>query len=250
VSGADTDGRQEALHLAYEQVCKSYEGITEFRGKLLTLLPLATGTGAFLLLDQGQSPFLGAVGLFGVVVTFGLFAYELRGIQRCHHLEFQAEVLERELELKQHEGQFWDAPRRLLGDMLGPPLAGLVVYLAVATAWLYVAGFGFDWWNEEPWGLLIGYVGALALGWAVMKRYLMPSPPQATVLEVLRAAPGSTPAMVAEAAGIPTKVASATISRLVEQGWVRHRGFEFVEMPTEVRADDHRRGGDADRSRD
>jgi hypothetical protein len=189
VPGVDSGQRREALVPAYEQLCKSYEAITEFRGKLLTLLPLATGTGIFLLLDsrraqdaheRGESSFLGAAGLFGVIVTVGLFAYELRGIQRCQHLEFQGKKLEDALQLKQHEGQFSDAPPRLLGDMLGPPLAGLVVYVAVAMAWLYVAGFGFDWWSKEPWGLLVGYVGSLALGWVLMKRYLMPSPTRTT----------------------------------------------------------------------
>jgi len=43
---------------------------------------------------------------------------------------------------------------------------------------------------------------------------------QAKVLAALRAAPGST-AAVATAAGIPTNVAAATISRLVKQGRVR-----------------------------
>ena len=44
---------------------------------------------------------------------------------------------------------------------------------------------------------------------------------QAKVLAALRAAPGSTTAAVATAAGIPTKTASATVSRLVKQGRVR-----------------------------
>jgi hypothetical protein len=44
---------------------------------------------------------------------------------------------------------------------------------------------------------------------------------QARVLAVLRAAPGSTSAGVGAAAGIPTNVAAATISRLVKQGRVR-----------------------------
>jgi hypothetical protein len=57
---------------------------------------------------------------------------------------------------------------------------------------------------------------------------------QAKVLAALRAAPGSTTAMVAEAAGIPTNAASATISRLVKQGRVRRLdegGYALVETP-------------------
>jgi hypothetical protein len=55
---------------------------------------------------------------------------------------------------------------------------------------------------------------------------------QAKVLAALRAAPGSTTAAVATAAGIPTNTAAATISRLVKQGRVRRLdegGYAFVE---------------------
>jgi hypothetical protein len=57
---------------------------------------------------------------------------------------------------------------------------------------------------------------------------------QARVLAALRAAPGSTSAVVAAAAGIPTNTAAATISRLVRQGRVRRLdegGYALVETP-------------------
>jgi len=56
---------------------------------------------------------------------------------------------------------------------------------------------------------------------------------QAKVLAALRAAPGSTTAAVATAAGIRTNTASATISRLVKQGRVRRLdggGYAPVEL--------------------
>jgi hypothetical protein len=86
--------RGKAVELAYERACASYEAITEFRGKLLALLPLATGTGAFFLLQQQEErpeirELLGPIGLLGFVVTVGLFTYELRGMQRCARLEVQ-----------------------------------------------------------------------------------------------------------------------------------------------------------------
>jgi hypothetical protein len=96
----DQTYRERSLRLAYERAADSYEAITEFRAKLLTLLPLATGTGAFLLLQRAENNhdvrgFLGPVGIFSFVVTLGLFAYELRGMQRCHRLEVQLAALER-----------------------------------------------------------------------------------------------------------------------------------------------------------
>jgi predicted transcriptional regulator of viral defense system len=57
---------------------------------------------------------------------------------------------------------------------------------------------------------------------------------QAKVLAALRAAPGSTTAAVATAAGIPANTAAATVSRLVKQGRVRRLddgGYAPVETP-------------------
>jgi Winged helix-turn-helix DNA-binding len=59
------------------------------------------------------------------------------------------------------------------------------------------------------------------------------------VLEALAAAPGSSSAAVAKAAGISPSVAAATISRLVKQGRVRRLdvgGYVVVETPTDDRA--------------
>src|SRR5690348_5426892 len=87
--------------IAYARVCDSYHAIDDFRTKLLGLLPVATGTGVFLLLNSntdllgpGKKPtqqqtlevFLTAAGFIGLTFTVGLFAYELFGIKRCHYL--------------------------------------------------------------------------------------------------------------------------------------------------------------------
>lgn len=59
---------------------------------------------------------------------------------------------------------------------------------------------------------------------------------RAKVLEALAAAPGSSSAAVAQAAGISPSVAAATISRLVKQGRVRRLdegGYAVVETPTD-----------------
>jgi hypothetical protein len=42
VSDQDGPAGRKQLELAYQQVCTSFEGITDFRGKLLALLPLGT----------------------------------------------------------------------------------------------------------------------------------------------------------------------------------------------------------------
>ena len=76
----------DAVGLLYPEVCKSHAGSADFRARLLALLPLASGSGIFLLLKSTNAgPTLTAAGVFGFVVTLGLFLYELRGIEdaRC-----------------------------------------------------------------------------------------------------------------------------------------------------------------------
>ena len=130
---------QDARKAAYERVCESYHAIDDFRMKLLGLLPVATGTGVFLLLNSntdllGPVPgnkasqhqtlevFLTAAGLIGLTFTVGLFAYELFGIKRCHYLIQTGKRLEIALEV---HGQFRNRPRDLMGFINEPFAAAL-----------------------------------------------------------------------------------------------------------------------------
>src|SRR5437588_6923707 len=111
-----SDSPDEKLR-AYEQLCISYRAIDDFRAKLLGFLPLASAGGAFLLLsdvlvDPEKSkfakPFLKPLGLFGFVVTLGLFFYEIYGVRKCHALIEAGIQLECELSIT---GQFRKRPR-------------------------------------------------------------------------------------------------------------------------------------------
>jgi hypothetical protein len=95
----------------YQEVCRSHAGITDFRAKLLALLPLASGAGVGLLLAQSdggvsttEAGVLAALGAFGAVVTAGLFLYELRQIDVCKQLRNHAEWIEMQLGIR--AGQF------------------------------------------------------------------------------------------------------------------------------------------------
>lgn len=105
------------------------------------LLPLATGAGASLLLEPIQDQydelrrFLGPIGIFGLIVTLGLFAYELRGTQRCQKLERLGKALEEQMGLN-GLGPFQWQPERPFGNMLGSPATGLIIFIATAFAWL------------------------------------------------------------------------------------------------------------------
>jgi hypothetical protein len=137
---------EEALNyrLAYEQLCVSYRAIDDFRAKLLGFLPLVTG-GSLGLLFSGRADlatelFLPA-GLFGILVTFGLFTYEIFGIKKCHALIRDGKRLETRLRLA--GGQFTERPDDILG-LINEPFAAALIYPAVLAAWAYLALSGLN----------------------------------------------------------------------------------------------------------
>ena len=115
-----------ALRAAYDQLCQSYRAIDDFRAKLLGFLPLVTGGGLVLVTagaNEAAQEFLLPVGLFGLVVTLGLFAFELYGIQKCAALIDAGQQLEASLKLP--AGQFMRRPRELLGHINEPFAASM-----------------------------------------------------------------------------------------------------------------------------
>ena len=136
------------LKAAYDELCRRHDGIAEFRAKLLALLPIASGAGIFILVSEGgvvdaAVPQLLPVGVFGVLVTIGLYFYELRGIQECNALIDAAREMEKLLlpNLSQF-GAFNAKPRAVLGRAVGATGAALIIYPTVVGAWVYVAGLG------------------------------------------------------------------------------------------------------------
>lgn len=125
----------------YEQLCNSYRAIDDFRARLLGFLPLATGTGVFLLITnpdnmkfiQGLFPPMGA---FGFIITLGLFFYELYGIKKCTYLIRAGKALENELKIQ--NGQFTQRPPGV-AFLINEPLAAGIIYPAVLAAWTFLA---------------------------------------------------------------------------------------------------------------
>jgi hypothetical protein len=166
-NGAAGRAEPESLRLLYQETCKSHATITDFRAKLLALLPLASGTGVLLLLTrETNTRYFGPIGLYGLAITLGLFLYELRGIQTCIALRQQAAALEQELHIPPGDGQFRDRPRAALGGFVGAEGASWVVYLAILAGWAYVAGLGYGWWRRvsAAW-LVLAYAAVLAAKW-------------------------------------------------------------------------------------
>ena len=131
--------------MIYERVCESYHAIDDFRLKLLGSLPLATGAGV-LILVRGEiklgdetatsaKEFLAAIGLFGLVITLGLFAYELHGIKKCHYLIRAGQFLEEEFGV---HGQFSSRPHDVGGRLgINEPFASSIIYPASLGAWAF-----------------------------------------------------------------------------------------------------------------
>lgn len=135
-----TPQESETLKFEYEEVCSSHAAIIDFRGKLLALLPIASGA-ALLLLVEGRDPNapLAAVGVFGCAVTVGLFVYEFRNIRECHDLLEQGGRIEEALAVPDGMRRFKNKSKAKLNGFLGAEGAGWIVYTAIFCGWLYVA---------------------------------------------------------------------------------------------------------------
>ncbi len=138
----------ESIKAAYERICASHDQIADFRAKLLASLPIASGAGIFFLFSDKKPAgelfiHLFSVGIFGALITIGLFFYELRGIQKCRGLIACAKRLEKELvpDLWQY-GAFNFRQHAALGGFLGAAGAALVIYPTVMSGWIYVSAVG------------------------------------------------------------------------------------------------------------
>lgn len=135
-----SDEKKLNLMKAYEQLCGSYHAIDDFRAKLLAFLPLASSGGIFFLLNSltdDTKPFFTPLGVFGALITFGLFAYEIFGIRKCHALIQAGEQIEYLLDIHQ-QGQFTTRPPAV-ARLMNEPFAAGVIYPAVLAAWVYIA---------------------------------------------------------------------------------------------------------------
>ena len=178
------DENTEVSVAIYQEVCRSYHAVDDFRAKLLGFLPLASG-GAFLLLGDALldsqkrlvvEKYLGGIGAFGFLVTLGLFIYELRGIQRCGTLIKLGKTLEDSLGIV---GQFKFRPGDVgftlipsfLGINLSVTLAARLIYSTVLAAWVFF-GFGGSLFGVWAAGavLFISFIGFQLINLAIGKR--------------------------------------------------------------------------------
>ena len=164
--GNDNKGNSELIKI-YDQLCQSYRAIDDFRAKLLGFLPLASAGGAFLLLNEVlvnsekskfAKPFLGPLGLFGFVVTLGLFFYEMYGIRKCDALIRAGKQLECSLGIT--DGQFRKRPRSVL-FVINEPFATGVIYPAVLAGWMFLARVFPEPQTDQPPAIQVASAAAI-----------------------------------------------------------------------------------------
>ena len=146
----------------YEEVCKSYHAVDNFRAKLLGFLPLTSG-GIFILLRTDivslNKEYILPIGVFGFLVTLGLFIYELQGVQRCSALIAVGKCLEQPSNnvIGQFTGRPTDIPIMASKNQncrnnrnnqnnqknwtirLYEPLASCLIYSTVLAGWIFLA---------------------------------------------------------------------------------------------------------------
>jgi hypothetical protein len=138
------------LIAVYQELCNRHQQIDDFRGKLLALLPIASGAAALALLLNSTGTiknYLIPIGIYGCAITIGLFIYELHGISVCKQIMKQAGHLEDSLNIPGHMGQYRDQNRNLLHRIIEVEMASWVVYLSVLAGWVYIAG-ARGWWDH------------------------------------------------------------------------------------------------------
>ena len=108
-SGAQQVPTDDVLKTMYQEVCNHHRSISDFRGKLLALVPIASGAFIGLISVKttdltSHGPLLIVAGVVGAVVTFGLYLFEAWQSDTCRHLIHHASFLEKELHMR--AGQF------------------------------------------------------------------------------------------------------------------------------------------------
>jgi hypothetical protein len=151
----------------YKEICQNIRETDETSFKLLATVPIAAGIGSgalavlekSTLLEQGYAGFavLG-LSVFGALITFGLFQWELRNVQKCKWLISRAAKLEQQMAAGHTLTQQFDgmaSPDELAASRLqdirlpslmklpwGKTQAEQLIYCAAVGIWFVPMGIG------------------------------------------------------------------------------------------------------------
>lgn len=173
------------LTTAYSELCRSYQGLHEFRMKLLGLLPIASVVGLVALgkaLPTAPHPELNAeavgyIGIFSGILTLALFGYEVRSLLMCHDYSVTGAALEAAMGIRgqftrcdetRHFACYKGKIRYPLARLVNDKVTSSLVYSFVFSFWFFVGlKFAFlmstdqcVWWA--------GGIGAVVSGAALL----------------------------------------------------------------------------------
>jgi hypothetical protein len=89
---------RDSLEKVYAEICANIKALDENSFKLLSFVPLVSGSAIVVVLLKGEaglSCITILLSLIGASVTFGLYRWEFRNIQICKWLQERADEIER-----------------------------------------------------------------------------------------------------------------------------------------------------------
>jgi len=122
----------------YAQISENLRASDDFSFKLLGLVPLSTLLtimGVLVQKDLQWSPGFYALGLFGAVLVWGIFRWELRNIQRCIWYCHVLDDMEAEANSAIPEFKRYKKPQ-FLGRPMGKTESEKLIYTVLIVAWL------------------------------------------------------------------------------------------------------------------
>lgn len=147
--------RRAGMEKPYSEICENIRALDANSFKLLSFVPLASGSAimaVFLKGEAGMSWMTILLSLAGALVTFGLYRWEFRNIQICKWLQECADGIEREaFGVEQGKEQFairaqdppprfknphYDDLHRFLSIPIFQRTSEHIIYLTTIIAWL------------------------------------------------------------------------------------------------------------------
>jgi len=172
-----TQNDNDIAKTVYEQVCKANGEISDFRAKLLALLPIASGAGIFLLsnvkADNNPEYYFVPAGIFGSLVTLGLFLHELRGLQICYALGAQGKFMEDHI-LGGQGGRFSSDKDPIFKGFVSATWGTILIYSTLIAAWSYIGCMGLSspYRRDIPIAIsAIIFIGTTILGLMARNRF-------------------------------------------------------------------------------
>lgn len=135
---------EDEVKMVYQQTCTAYQNIEDFRTKLLSFLPLVTGSSFVITIISDPTknrallnlvlPF----GFLGAILTLGYLCYEIEHIRRQEALRTSGELLEKKMALPSQTGFFGQLPSPSSSGFFTDIHAAEFIYCTTIAAWVCI----------------------------------------------------------------------------------------------------------------